>query len=231
MTNLNPGSVINPHDSYSNETIQLGRGTRQFNLRGLAIVDPERPSRDIPIIIPSRQKGRKDVMYSLPIGAYVTRVAVLIPKHLNLASGTYEIGPTLGAAGNVQVVYAQTLQMTSFDYEVGWVIADNEDFGRKRVAAQTDTPTGSGVQTITDTPLASGALIAEAAILSDPTVANGDVLTTPWLPHFLTPGAVAQPSSWTGKKGAIVLDISGYYLDATPVNYETATAGCQYLLD
>lgn len=231
MSSLNLGSVINSHYSFGGERHQIKPGLQSFRAIGVAIIDPKRPSRDVPFIIPSRQKGIEDKAFQLPIGTYITRVGLRIPAAINLASATYEVGAVLGAATNVQAVYVNPGAQTKFDYSVCWALADFEDFGRKRTEAQVDNPVGSGIQSVTEVASASGALVAEAAILSDPTVANGDSLSAIWEPHWLTPNAAAAPTTYTNKKLPIILDVSGYYIDANVVGYETATAGMQYLLD
>jgi hypothetical protein len=52
-----------------------------------------------------------------------------------------------------------------------------------------------------------------------------------WLPHFLQPGAGVAPGTHSGKRGAIILDVSGFIIDPSIISYETATAGMGYLLD
>jgi hypothetical protein len=234
MSNLAPGNVINPHDSFSFEATEINRGERRFNAIAIAIVDPERPSRDLPFIFPSRQRGRKDKPALFPAGVYITRVGLRIHQSINLVAGTYEIGLALGDTLNVTMPYlppATPDLINKFDYAVGWAMANNEDFGRKRVELQAETLAGSGTQSFTEIALASGGLVAEAPILSDPTVATGDPLLVPWLPHFLQPGAGIAPGTHSGKRGAIILDVSGFIIDPSIISYESATAGMGYLLD
>lgn len=232
-TALAPGNQINAHDSFAYESTEINRGERRFSAIAVAIVDPERPSRDLPFIFPSRQRGRKDKPALFPAGIYITRVGLRIHKSIKLEPETYQIGPALGDPTNITMPYAPPVATLNnkFDYAVGWAMAQNEDFGKKGLELQLETIAGSGIQQRTETALASGALIAEAPILSDPTVATGDPLTLPWTPHFLQPGAALAATTHTGKRAAIILDVSGYVIDPAIVDYESATAGMGYLLD
>ena len=231
MGTIASGNQINPHDSFSFESTEIQRGVKRFSCIAVAIVDPERPSRDLPFIFPSRQRGRKDKPAIFPVGVYINRVGLRIGQAVKLLAATYEVGPALGDPLNISVPYAPTVLTDTFDYAACWALAENEDFGRKRTELQVETLLGSKIQQSVEVPLASGALIAEAPILSDPTVANGDPLIAPWQPHFLMPGAGIAPGTYTGKRAAIILDVSGYVIDPTVVDYESATAGMGYLLD
>lgn len=229
--NLNLGSVINPHAGYDGERHQLTPGKQAFSMIGLAVIDPDRLSRDIAFILPSRQKGRKDKPFSVPAGAYITKIGVRIPKDLNMANAVYEIANTPGATPGVQVAYAPPVSQSIYDYVACWALSDAGDFGLKRVEAQGETSPGSSIQQITSVPSGSGALIAEASALSDPTVATGDPLTADWEPHLITPVAAAAPTTHnTEKKSVVVLEVAGYFLDAETAYLEKALAGAEYLL-
>jgi hypothetical protein len=228
---LNPGSVINEHFGYSNEGITVRRGLELFNTVAVAIVDPEQPSRDIPFILPSRQKGRRNLTFNLPAGLFITRAAVRIPKELTLAAETYQIGTALGDAMNISLPYVATALPGVFDYSVGWALADWQNFGQKVTEAQVETVPGNGVQSVATTNLAGGAILAECPIISDPTQANGDPLTAAWEPRFLMPGANPAPTTNNGRKYGIILDISGYKLNPRAIDTETALAGMGYLFE
>lgn len=222
---LNAGSIINPHSGYDGETHALYPGQRSWSMIGLAIIDPEQPSRDIAFILPARQKGRPNKIFTIPAGSYVTRASVRIPNKVVLGNGAYEIAPVAGAAEQIQVAYAPPVAASDYDYVVSWALVPHGSFGIKRVEAQADTAPGNGQQLITSTPSTNGALLAEATILVDSSVANGDPLAADWSPHWITPGAVPFPATSSGKKEAVVLEVSGYYLDATATDMETAVAG------
>lgn len=233
MHSIAPGNQINAHDGYVFETTEVNRGTKRFSVLAVAIVDPERPSRDLPFIFPSRQRGRKDKMARFPVGIYITRVGVRVHKSIKLEPDNYQIGSAIGNPLNISLPYIPPTAplVNTFDYSVGWAMAESEDFGRKRVEQQQEALAGSKIQLVTESSLASGALVAEAPILSDPTVANGDPLAAPWEPHFLMPGVANAPTTHNGHRSAIILDVSGFILDPAVADYETATAGMGYLLE
>jgi hypothetical protein len=79
---LATGNQINSYDSYSFETTEGFRGLKAFNQVGIAVIDPSRPSREVPFVIPSRQRGREPRPFVIPSRAYVYRVAVRIPKDI-----------------------------------------------------------------------------------------------------------------------------------------------------
>lgn len=65
------------------EKIETYRGWHQFSYVGLGIIDPTTPSRDIPLIIPGRQRGVADRPLVIPARSYIYRAALTIPAIIN----------------------------------------------------------------------------------------------------------------------------------------------------
>jgi len=229
MTILSTGSVINPLFGYASEQVQIRKGLRSFNTVGLAIVDPNSTSTDIPFISPSKQKGRVSNAFSIPAGAFITHVGFRIPANVVLENNEeYEIGPALAAARNTAFTCPAPADI-SLDYVKGWSVADFAPWGVEYTAAQSLT---AGMQTITEVADALADLrTAGAATLADQADAEGDALAAAWLPRFLSVAGSNPPTTRNGKKDFIILEVGGYYLDGSVADYESATSGALYLLD
>jgi hypothetical protein len=106
---LAAGNLINQMHSYSSESVELFRGYQYSTMVGLAIVDPSQPSRSIPFIIPSRQKGRPDRPMSIRRPVYIHRVALRVPKDIVWTNvSTYSINGTLNGQNHLTDVSVDT---------------------------------------------------------------------------------------------------------------------------
>lgn len=131
------GNAINQL-GYGPGAVEVFRGWDHFSIIGLAYIDPSLPSRQIPFVIPGRQKSVVDKPMILPRNSYVYRSAVTIPKNINWSNRVYDPNaatgprveirnPTLGGGGRLTILESGTQEYLTipgktksdikFDYE------------------------------------------------------------------------------------------------------------------
>jgi hypothetical protein len=247
---LGTGNQINYHDSYSGETTEVIPGIRYFQRVGLAIIDPSRPSREIPFVIPARQKGREERRFACNFASEgIYQVNVIVPKDVrwenpNAADTTPVAGPAFDADGiensarytviaggsdpssllsaialPVDPEYAAELAGAAGpllgDSIMSWTKIPGSIYGyyshqRNRGAVGFDTPGTRAKYLRQDTP--------SCPILWDDTLNSGTISygghqalgADPWQPYLVTMPNAAAPTTYSGKKAAVVLEISGW---------------------
>jgi hypothetical protein len=248
------GNYINHLDSYSGETVEITRGVKHFNLVGLATVNPAQPSREIPFMIPSRQRGREPKQFIVPSTAIITRVSVLIPKDViwqNPENPSYTPPPPGSVAQQSQglVTISQVLAGIGVIIPVdpyGMGPATPQDFdtyctfqrfpgmnwGRQylglpySVSGAIPSQATAGAYFNGDNPNCS--LLSWDSPVGPPASPIGSfraATTALWIPNFNTSPTLPAPTTSTGKKSAIILEVSGFAFDFEPISLEKALAG------
>lgn len=151
---LAAGNAINRVGAGGVETF---RGWKQFTMTGIAYIDPSRPSRDVPFIIPSRQPGHDDEPFLIPAWSYIYRAALTIPPNVNwdnkpwdgtsasrckientetsntrdefviLAGGSRALATLLGEARVVHNYEQVSMKLPGAEYGIRWSNQQDED--------------------------------------------------------------------------------------------------------
>lgn len=252
---LASGNHINGLDAYSNEAVEVLRGWKRFLLTGLAIIDPNRPSRDIPFIIPSRQAGRPDAPFMVPANAHIFRVGLKIPKEIiwrnaptgstpNAKAATAQVRVVSNGNADIMPVTYNPLQgppglPQNWDaHEVHQVVPGGIS-GNHQVAEHTEGNISfPGQQVITTLPLATSYNPVNGVYAPCPVLALGTPESAAFFQIYSTArtnialsvnNAAAAPTTSTGKKSAFILEIAGYIADLDLVEPEKAFYGVDAL--
>lgn len=243
---LTTGNQINSLDSYSFETAEGFRGLKTFNQVGLAIVDPSRPSREIPFMIYSKQKGKEPIRYSIPRRAYVYRVGIRVPKEVvweNPTSGTNDLNGIVQSTGDMYIEGVGTSATESislpidpaagplnarriWDASMVWAKIPGSNYGQFYGIQQFED------NTYPDSPVLIKrnfeGYLQRCQIMSHDWVGTGlpgNPLRDDWKPVLKIQPSLIAPTTNNGKKSAIILEVSGYLFDEEPISSEKALSG------